>query len=208
MEDADLQPTVASQLLCLADLLDGAGDAQWETPSLCEGWRVREVIAHMTMAARYSEEAVKAELANCENDFPRLLNLIAGRDAKLPTSELVANLRSDALLHWAPRGSYHDALNHAVIHSLDVTVPLDVPRLASDEAIAIVLGDLCEGDGHEHFGIDISERRLEATDLDWSYGSGAVLRAEAGDLALMICGRTVPDVRFKGQPLGRVPSAG
>ena len=209
IEDSDLQPIVASQLLCLADLLDGAADAQWETPSLCEGWRIREVIAHVTMAARYSDEAFMAELADCEYDFPRLSNLIAGRDAELPTAELVANLRSDTMLHWAPPGGgFHGALNHAVIHSLDVTVPLDVPRLASDEAIGVVLDDLCEGGAHEHFGIDISERHLEATDLEWSYGSGPVLRAEAADLALMICGRTVPEVRVKGEPLGRLPSAG
>ena len=89
-------------MLCLADLLDGATDAQWETPSLCEGWRIREVIAHVTMAARYSDEAFMAELADCEYDFPRLSNLIAGRDAEPPTDELVANLRSDTMLHWAP----------------------------------------------------------------------------------------------------------
>ena len=208
MEDSDLQPIVASQLLSLADLLDGAADAQWEAPSLCEGWRVREVIAHMTMAARYSDEAFMAELAACEYDFPRLSNLIAGRDAELQTAELVVNLRSDKMLHWAPPGGgYHGALNHAVIHSLDVTAPLDVPRLASDGAIGIVLDDLCEGGGHEHFGTDISERRLEATDLDWSYGSGRLLRAEAADLALMICGRTVPNERVKGEPLGTTPPA-
>jgi len=203
MEDSDLQPVVASQLLGLADLLDGATDAQWETPSLCEGWRIREVISHVTMAARYADEAFMAELADCEYDFTRLSNLIAGRDAELPTAELLANLRSDTMLHWAPPGGgYYGALNHAVIHSLDVTVPLDVPRLASDEAIGITLDDLCEGGGHERFGTAISGRRLEATDLDWSYGSGQVLRAEATDLALMICGRTVPEVRVVGDPLG------
>ena len=30
-----------------------AGPAVWDAPSLCEGWRTREVVAHMTMPARY-----------------------------------------------------------------------------------------------------------------------------------------------------------
>lgn len=209
MEDADLQPLVASQFLRLAGFLDDAGDTTWDTASLCDGWRVREVIAHMTMAVRYSEEAFMAELAECEYDFPRLSNLIAGRDAALPTSVLIANLRSDTLLHWVPPGGgYHGALNHVVIHGLDVTMPLGAARLATDEAMEIVLDDLSEGAARDYFGIDISGRHLEATDMDWSHGSGRVLRADAAALASMMCGRTVPGGQVEGPPLGRAPSAG
>lgn len=208
-ENSDLQPVVAAQFLGLAGFLDGVTDAQWDSPSLCEGWRVREVIAHMTMAVRYSDEAFMAELADCEYDFPRLSNLIADRDAERPTAELLANLRSDTMLHWVPPGGgYHGALNHVVIHGLDVTAPLDAPRLATDEAMVIVLDELSEGNAHEFFGIDISERRLEATDLGWSSGSGPVLRAEASDLVLMICGRTVPEIRVEGKPFRRLSPAG
>jgi uncharacterized protein (TIGR03083 family) len=73
-DDAYLQPVVAADFLSLADLLDAATDAQWDTPSLCAGWRVREVVAHMTMAARYSEEQFMAELQRCGFDFTRLSN--------------------------------------------------------------------------------------------------------------------------------------
>jgi hypothetical protein len=54
---------------------------------------------------------------------------------------------------------------------------------------------------HQHFGTSIQGRRLEATDLDWSYGSGAVLRGKAEDLALVLCARTVPAGRIEGEPL-------
>lgn len=120
-----------------------------------------------------------------------------------PTQELVANLRADTLLRWAtPGGGYHGALNHVVVHGLDATVPLGLARRTPDETIRFVLTDLTEGGMHEHFGTDISGRRLEASDLDWSHGSsGSVLRAKAEDLALIICGRTVPAGRLDGQPL-------
>ena len=85
-DDADLQPAVAAEFLALAELLASASDAQWDTPSLCEGWRVREVIAHLTMAARYSEGEFMAELRGCDFDFTRLSNLVADRDAELPLS--------------------------------------------------------------------------------------------------------------------------
>ncbi len=206
--DADLQPAVAAEFLALADLLNSATDAQWDTPSLCAGWRVREVIAHMTMAARYPEDRFMAELRRCDFDFGRLSNEIASRDAGLPASELVASLRSEVMQQWMPPGGgYHGALNHVVIHGLDVTVPLRVPRRSPDATTGIVLDDLTRGGVHEHFGTSIDGRRLETTDLDWSYGSGSVLRGKAEDLALVLCGRMVPAGRIEGEPLkGPAPS--
>jgi uncharacterized protein (TIGR03083 family) len=201
-DDTDLQPVVAAEFLALADLLGSATQAQWDTPSLCAGWRVREVIAHMTMAARYPEDKFMAELRRCEFDFGRLSNEIASRDAGLPTSELLANLRSEVMRHWTPPGGgYHGALNHVVIHGLDVTVPLGVPRRSPDDTIRIVLDDLTTGGVHQHFGTSIEGRSLQATDLDWSYGSGPALHGKAEDLALLLCSRTVPAGRIEGEPL-------
>jgi uncharacterized protein (TIGR03083 family) len=201
-EDADLQPAVAAEFQALAGLLDSATDAQWDTPSLCAGWRVREVIAHMTMAARYSEEEFMAELRRCEFDFGRLSNEIAVRDAGLPASKLVASLRAEVMQHWTPPGGgWHGALNHVVIHGLDVTVPLGAPRRPPDATIRVVLDDLTVGGVHERFGTSIRGRRLQATDLDWSYGSGPALRGPAGDLALALCGRAIPPGRLEGEPL-------
>lgn len=200
--DADLQPAVAAEFVALAELLAAATEAQWDTPSLCEGWRVREVVAHMTMAARYAENQFMAELQRCDFDFGRLSNEIAGRDAALSTSELVANLRSDVMAQWTPPGGgYHGALNHVVIHGLDITVPLGVPRRSPDDTIRIILDDLTRGDVHERFGTSIEGRSLQATDIDWSYGSGPALRGKAEDLAVVLCGRALPAGRLDGEPL-------
>jgi uncharacterized protein (TIGR03083 family) len=202
MNDADLQPAVAAEFVALADLLESATEEQWDTPSLCAGWRVHEVIAHMTMAARYPEDKFMAELRAREFDFGRLSNEIASRDAGLPVGELVANLRSEVMRHWTPPGGgYHGALNHVVIHGLDVTVPLGVPRRSPDHTIRIVLDDLTTGGVHQRFGTTIEGRSLQATDLNWSYGSGPALRGKAEDLALILCSRTVPAGRMGGKPL-------
>ncbi|MGC8463322.1 MAG: hypothetical protein ACP5P9_06600 [Acidimicrobiales bacterium] len=65
----------------------------------------------------------------------------------------------------------------------------------------MILEDLTEGGVHERFGIAIDDRGFEATNLDWTYGSGASLRATAQDLALVMCGRKVPIGRLDGAPL-------
>jgi uncharacterized protein (TIGR03083 family) len=193
---------VAADFVALAELLAAATEAQWDTPSLCAGWRVREVVAHMTMAARYAEDEFMAELRRCDFDFGRLSNEIADRDATLPADELVANLRSDVMAQWTPPGGgYHGALNHVVIHGLDITVPLGVPRRSPDDTIRIILDDLTRGDVHERFGTSIAGRSLQASDIDWSYGSGPPLRGKAEDLAVVLCGRALPAGRLDGDPL-------
>ncbi len=72
---------------------------------------------------------------------------------------------------------------------------------APDDTIRIVLDDLTTGGVHQHFSTRIDGQRLQATDLDWSYGSGSVLRGKAEDLALVLCGRTIPAGRIEGKPL-------
>ncbi len=196
--DAALQAAVKTEYLSLADQLDTLSDAAWDTPSLCEGWRVREVIAHVTMPARYSTEQFMAELRECEGDFTRLSNRVASRDAELPTSTLVANLRDDTLHEWTPPGGGRlGALNHAVIHGLDATVPLGLKRGAQEESVRVVLEGLTAGGAHEYFGFDIQGLELQATDLDWSFGSGDLVRGSAADLALLICGRVLPPGRIQ-----------
>ena len=45
---------LAGEYRDLADLLESSTADIWAAPSLCEGWRTREVVAHVTMPARYS----------------------------------------------------------------------------------------------------------------------------------------------------------
>jgi uncharacterized protein (TIGR03083 family) len=209
-DDTELQPVVAAQFQALAELLASASDAAWNTGSLCDGWRVREVVAHMTMPARYSDDEFMAELERCAYDFTRVSNEIATRDADVPAAQLVADLRSEVLHHWTPPGGgYHGALNHVVIHSLDITVPLGEARLAPDETIWVILDDLTQGGVHEHFGIEVEGWTFEAGDIAWKYGSGPVVRGAAEDLALALCGRSVPSGRLNGSPaLGKEPAQG
>lgn len=194
--DDNLQPLVAADFLALAGLLDGLPPDRWDTPSLCEGWRIREVVAHLTMPVRYDEPAFMAELSDCDFDFGRLSNRVAGRDAQLPTDDLVAALRAEALHSWTPPGGgSHGALSHVVIHGLDITVPLGESRRSPDATIRIVLDDLTRGGAHEHFGTDIGGHTLQATDIDWSYGTGPALRATAEHLVLELTGRSAPTER-------------
>jgi uncharacterized protein (TIGR03083 family) len=183
-------PVVTAELDRLADILDRLGDPAWETPSLCDGWRVREVVAHMTMPVRYSVPAFQAELEACNGDFGVLSDRVAARDASLPTATLIGNLRDEIMHRWTPPGGGPiGALVHAVIHGLDITVPLGMARPSPDDAVLLVLDHLTAGGAHAYFGLDVRGLHLRATDVDWTFGSGRPVTGAAADLALFLCGR-------------------
>ncbi len=197
--DADVQALVGPQLHALADVLAAQPSTVADQPSLCAGWAVRHVLAHMTMAARYDGPTFMAELATVGHDFEALSQRVARRDGDLPFASLLADLRGDTMAAWAPPGGGAiGALSHAVIHGLDITAALDQPRTADDAATRLVLDTLTAGGVTAHFGTDPSGRLLSATDLDWTFGSGLPVEACAGDLVLALSGRARLGVDLRG----------
>jgi uncharacterized protein (TIGR03083 family) len=191
----DLQSWVAPTFDGLADLLASAPAETWDAPSLCEEWQVRHVVAHVAMPVRLTPETFGAEMAAAGGDFGVLSNTVAARDASLPAADQLDALRSPSLHAWQPPGGGEvGALTHAVIHSLDVTVALDRPAVAPTDAVIAVLDQLTGAEG-AWFGIDLTGVRLEATDTDWSWGTGDVVRAGSGQLVALLAGRTLPDGR-------------
>ena len=191
----DLQTWVAATCGRLADLLAAGPIECWDAPSLCENWLVRHVIAHMTMPARLTPEQYGAEMAAAGGDFTVVNETVAARDAWLPVADLLDQLRSPGLHAWQPPGGgAAGALSHAVIHSLDVTIALDQPPAAPSEAVSAVLDLLTAANG-AWFGLDLSDRRPEATDTAWTWGAGQLVGADSGSLVALLSGRALRDGR-------------
>ena len=181
----NVQSLVGPQLRSLADALEGSDP---DAPSLCQGWQVRHVVAHLTMAARYDEQAFGAELAAVGFDFAALSETVARRDAARDWPSLLADLRSDVLAGFAmPGGGALGALTHAVIHGLDITVALGLPRTSDDAAVRLVLDALVVDPSP--FGIGLDGWHLQATDLDWEHGTGTTVAAPAEELVLALANR-------------------
>ncbi len=195
---------VAEEYRALADLLASAGPGVWDEPSLCEGWRTREVVAHVTMPVRYSGPAFMAELEAVGGDFTRLSNTVAERDGALPTDTLLADLRSEALHEWEPPGGGPEgALTHCVIHSLDIVEAVPLARRIPEARILAVLALVAAEGTPNLFGVDLEGVELRADDLEWSGGSGALVTGPAQALALVACGRLLPEGRLNGAAAAR-----
>lgn len=201
---AQLRTAIADERRELAELLAGLDETALDTPSLCEGWRVREVIAHITMPFRYSTGRFVREMVRARGRFERMADRAARRDAAaIPTPELVDSLAHNTNHQWKPPGSGYDAaLTHDVIHGLDITVPLGVDRRVPPDRLRLVL-DGVTPKSVRFFGADLDGVELRADDLDWTYGAGTPLHGEAQDLLLVLCGRRLPPGRLSGQPSPR-----
>ncbi|MGG2458284.1 maleylpyruvate isomerase family mycothiol-dependent enzyme [Streptomyces sp. RGM 3693] len=202
--DAEVRTLIAAERQELADLLDGLRPAQWDEPSLCAGWRIREVTAHMSMGFRLSLPATLGELARARGNLHRMTDRVARRDAAAhSTAELAAFLREGAHHPWTPPvGGFQAALGHDVVHGLDITVALGLDRRVPEDRLRVLL-DGIRPSGLRFFGADIGGVRLCAEDLDWSYGSGSPVYGAAQDLLLLAFGRRLPPGRLRGEPSSR-----
>jgi len=182
----DIRDTIAAERTELAEVLAGLPEEKWDAPSLCAGWRVREVVAHMT--APFRQPDARFLRAEDVDEINRAADELARADAeRLTSAELTAAVRDNARHPWAP-GGLTGALCHDVIHGLDITVALGLGRQVPPDRLRIVLGQLVP-ERAWFFGTDLTGKRLVATDLDWSHGDGEEVTRPAQELLLFVCGR-------------------
>ena len=203
--ESELPVKIAAERRELARVLSDLPASAWDAQTLCAGWRVREVLAHVTMPFRYSAARFAAELARSGGRFNAMSDRIARRDAAaVSAADLVSVMQDNATNPWKPPGGgYLGALTHDVIHGLDITVALGLDRRVPEDRLRTVLAAVTGPKSQKFFGTDLAGIALHAEDLDWSLGSGVPMSGQAQDLALVLCGRTLPPGHLHGEPSAR-----
>jgi uncharacterized protein (TIGR03083 family) len=188
-----MMDVIAADRRELAGVLDTLTPAQWAGPSLCAGWTVAHVVAHLTMPFRITDEEFARGVQAAGGDFTVFSDGVAERDSKLPTADLVALLRDNAETPWSPPGGgLAAALSHDIIHGLDIAWPLGIRCPIADQAMITVLDLMVSPHEHSVFGVPLDGLELRATDLDWSAGSGAAVLGGSRDLLLLVANRRIP----------------
>jgi uncharacterized protein (TIGR03083 family) len=200
----DLMPTVTAQRRAFGDVLEGLPESDWNAPSLCSGWRVREVVAHMTMPFRYAAPRFLGEMVRSRFDFARMADRVARRDARAPIGTLLDGWRTNEDHPWKPPGGgLEGALTHDVVHGLDITIPLGIEHPVSEQALHVVLDHATTPLSLKHSGLDLTGIRLEADDLDWGFGHGEPLRGRARYLLMVLMDRRLPAESLSGPATAR-----
>lgn len=200
MEIAEVNSYIAQLREQTADLLRDLTPEQWEAQSLCEGWKVREVAAHLSVLGRMSPLSMAQGMLKARGNFNRYVDKDAREHAAShDTGELVAELRLAAHnLKRPPGTSRLDPLADVIVHTLDITVPLDIEWTAPPEAAVAAAERLAFTGGLLMNAKRMRGLRLEATNTEWSRGEGPVVRGRIELLLLLLAGRRIPLTDLEG----------
>ena len=188
MDDSQIWAYIDEQRADLADFLDTLTREQWETPSLCPGWTVRQAAAHVTQSST-NWGRLSFELLRSGFRF-NALTLRMARDDQRKPEEITAALRAMVGGRRRPPGTaVADPLADVLVHGQDIAVPLGLPRTMPVPAAVIAAERLWK------MGFPFNARKrfpnitFTATDADFSVGDGDVVRGPIQDIVMTLSGR-------------------
>ena len=191
MDEASIRQAMADERRGLCELLDGMAAHRWDTPSLCAGWSIKDVVAHLTTTTRTSLGQVIWGALRAGGDFHRMTARAArDRAARFAPADLIAQLRETAESpRRMPGSAPMDPLLDLLVHGQDIARPLQLDRSIPPASAVAALDHLA---GNTFFGAParLAGLTVAATDVAWSSGEGVHdVRGTAADLLLTITGR-------------------
>ncbi|OBJ81080.1 maleylpyruvate isomerase family mycothiol-dependent enzyme [Mycobacterium sp. 1245852.3] len=182
---------IANERREIATLVDGLDDTQLATPSLCAGWDIKTVAAHLASSVT-DGFLVAMRRALRRGSLARAIDELARCRAQMPAGEIVTTLRQRANYPLSPPvvgpvAPFADIL----IHGGDIRIPLGLPFEPDPEQVAVALDFLT---GPWPFGFVPLGRlwgiSLRGIDIGRSWGKGAEVRGPAAALMMAVSGRS------------------
>ena len=206
MDLDDVWRSIDSERASLADLLDDLSPAEWETASLCDAWRVRDVAAHLTQAQMGLREAIVPAI-RAGGSFNRMIRDSALRVGPLPDAEYGRRIRAMVgSRRRAPFISPIEPLLDVLVHGQDIAVPLGRERPVPPVPAAVAARRAWDMGFLFRARRRLAGLRLRATDGDLVLGEGAPIEGTTGDLLLLVTGRTATVDRLSGEGVQRLPA--
>jgi len=186
---SDVWPTIHTERKALAADLDGLSDSRWDTPSLCDGWTVRDVVAHMTAATKLNGPKFFGRLIGSGFSFEKVQSKGIADERGASPAETLARFKAEIDSTGRPPGPVETIFGETLVHAEDVRRPLgikhDYPTGALVEVANFFKGsNLIIGTKKRIAGVT-----LEATDADWRSGEGPTVQGPMLDLVMAMTGR-------------------
>ncbi len=188
MHPDEIWRNIDEQRTELADLLETLTPEQWASPSLCQGWRVRHVAAHLTHS-HMGPLRVVAEAAKSGFRFDPMINRLALDDARTQ-SQIVAAMRGMVGSRKRIVGtSALDPMTDMLVHGQDITIPLGIERPVPEAAAVASANHLWRMRFPMHPAKSLTGIRLVATDAEFAVGQGYEVRAPIREILMVLAGR-------------------
>jgi uncharacterized protein (TIGR03083 family) len=185
----EIWTVVRSERKALAADLKSIDEDGWNTPSLCDGWTVRDVLSHMTATATMTPAAFFPKLLGTGFNFSRMQEKgIAAERGTSPADTLARFVAVEASVKHPP-GPSDSWLGETIVHSADIRRPLGISHDYPVEAVVRV------ADFYKNSNLLIGAKRridglaLQATDTDWSHGAGPAVSGSVLALVQAMTGR-------------------
>ena len=164
----------------------------WEQPSLCDGWTVHDVAAHLVDSALTTRLGFATALVRARFDFHRLNENGIRRHRGATPQETLQRLREAARSTATPPAPLDSRLVEEVVHGEDIRRPLGLARDYPQEAVERAIRSQASTPSGLGGGKDVVARvRLEATDADFAIGEGPAVTGPSLSLLLALSGRRV-----------------
>ncbi|OBA69070.1 DinB family protein [Mycobacterium sp. 1554424.7] len=193
---ATLMDMARAERADLAEFLATLAPRDWETPSLCTKWTVKDVVAHVIS---YEELGVAGLLKRFAKGWVVRANQVGVDEfSTLRPEQLLEFLRG----HLEPRGLTAGfggmiALVDGTVHHQDIRRSLGRPRTVPPDRLQRVLG-LVPGNPRLGAGRRIRGLRLRATDVDWTHGRGPEVSGAGEALLMAMTGRPAALAELSG----------
>lgn len=191
---------IATERLGIAEVLEGLTEAQWQTPSLCGKWSVRELAGHLVVPFHTSIPNFAVAMVKARGSFHRANDSLARAQSRRPTADLIADLRANAESHFTPPGQGPLApLTDNLVHGQDLRIPLGINDPRDPEVWRQSLDFLVSPAAQAGFtSRGTPPVELVATDLDWHHGEGPQVSGPAYAIGLALTGRPAALERLAG----------
>jgi len=191
------------ELASISDLAHGLSDEQWDHASLCEGWRVRDVVSHMALGYTTPMPAMLAKIARYGFNVPKASKQesIAFGTAHSPAQILAIfdTVHRDRVRKGITKViKTEEALVDHLTHHQDIRRPLGLPRTMPEDRLRAALDFVPSLGGFVKAKQRTAGLRLVADDLDWSHGDGPEVRGSGEAILLAATGRPVVLDELKG----------
>jgi uncharacterized protein (TIGR03083 family) len=195
----DTWPTVHAERKALAADLRELSTEDWARPSLCGDWTVRDVLAHMTSAAKLTPPVFFGRMIGSGFSFDKVQEKgVAAQRGDTPADTL-ANFESVLTSVKHPPGPNQTWLGETIVHSEDIRRALGIKHKYPTDALVTVAdfykgSNLLIGSKRRIFGLT-----LLATDAEWSHGTGPEVAGPILSLVMAMTGRKAADDDLTGE---------